>query len=252
MKQIVLPGEAQFSERIYEDFCQDCKFKQYADRHGCSHFVSSNAVCVRFVFRTEKLRKDYEKQVLQSQAETIWLNKGKSLDEIHELSEQQLLSVLTKEHYEQFEKRRQEDASDLERMTRLSELSPEELQETLHPKLKKEKKQKEPQVKQQSPKKTPKAVAPRQKNVVLEPARVPVSSKVRTPTVTTVPKKDVFPQLPDTAKRPQQHFFYCEDQLHRKITYRRSTQAASYESEVKAFRKYLAKKGITILSEEIK
>ena len=251
MKQIVLPGEAPFSERIYADFCQDCKFREYADAHSCSHFVSSNAVCVRFTFRTEKLRKEYEQRVLESQASTIWLEKGKPIAEIWTMPKDKLLSVLTPAHYSQFEERRKEDAEALEKMTRLAALSPEELEDVLHPKQKKETKRKE-QVAEPAERKKPEKQTQKPKNVVLEPARVPVSSKVRTPTVKTVPKQDVFPQLPDTAKRPQQHFFYCEDQLHRKITYRRSTQAASYESEVKSFRKYLAKKGIKILSEEIK
>ena len=251
MRPIVLPGEAQFSDRIYDDFCQSCKFKQYADTHSCSHFVSSSAVCVRFVFRTEKLRKDYEDQVLHNQATTIWLEKGRTLEEIWQMPDDKLLSVLTPAHYNQFEQRRKEDAEELERITKLAELSPEELQEALHKKAKKEKAKKE-QKQPHAQKNQKKEPIPKPKNVVLESARVPVSSKVRTPTIKTVPKQDVFPSLPDTAKRPQQHFFYCEDQLHRKITYRRSTQAVSYESEVKAFRKYLAKKGITILSEEIK
>ena len=249
MKPIILPGEAPFSERIYEEFCQNCKYKQYTDKHCCSHFVSSSAVCVRFVFRTEKLRKDYENQVLHNQATTIWLEKGHKLDEIWQMPDSQLMSVLKPEHYEQFEKRRKEDAEDLERLVKLSELPAEELQAVLHPTKKKVKEVKQAEEKKPRKKREP-TVKPN--NVVVEPARVPVSSKVRTPTVTTVPKKDVFPSLPDTAKRPQQHLFYCEDQLHRKITYRRSTQAAGYQSEVRAFRKYLAKKGITILSEEIK
>lgn len=249
MKSIILHGEAPFSERIYEEFCQNCKYKQYADRHGCSHFVSSGAVCVCFVFRTEKLKKDSESQVLHSQATTIWLEKGRSLEEIWAMSDKELLSVLTPQHYEQFEKRRKEDAEELERLTKLSELSSEELQAVLRPTKKKVKEVKQAEEKKPRKKREP-TVKPN--NIVVEPARVPVSSKVRTPTVTTVPKKDVFPSLPDTAKRPQQHIFYCEDQLHRKITYRRSTQAAGYQSEVRAFRKYLAKKGITILSEEIK
>lgn len=114
---IVLKGEAPFTERIYDNFCTNCKYKKnIVNIHTYPCFVSCDGVCVRFEFSSDKLREKYEQEVLENQATTIWIERGKSLEEIYKMSKEELLSVLTKKHYAQFEKRRQEDKKDLEMM----------------------------------------------------------------------------------------------------------------------------------------
>lgn len=126
MKSVILKGEAPFTERIYEYFCMDCKYKKLVKdmyTHPC--FVSANGVCVRFKWASDKLKEQHKAEVLENQAFTIWTEKGKKLEEIRAMPRDKLLSVLTKKHFAQFAKREQEDskalASVLERAARLEE-----------------------------------------------------------------------------------------------------------------------------------
>lgn len=122
MVSVILKGETPFTERIYEIFCASCKYKKYVtDMHTYPCFVSSNGVCVRFEFSSDKAREKYEQEVLENQATTIWIERGKSLEEIYKMPKEELLSVLTKKHYAQFEKRRQEDKKELARMLKRAE-----------------------------------------------------------------------------------------------------------------------------------
>ncbi len=151
MKSIVLKGSAPYSERIFADFCEDCKYRKdalaaYPSAPAC--FVSCNAVCVRFEFKSDKAREGYERNVLRNWATTAWLDKGKTLEEIYELSEDQLLSVLSKQHYSYFEKRRQEDKKNLEKMIKRAEEvdQEEQVSETRRRGRKKKKEEKEDQI----------------------------------------------------------------------------------------------------------
>ena len=125
---IVLKGEAPYSERIRDNFCSMCKYRRYiTDTHDhppC--FVSCNGVCVRFEYISDKVRKRYEQEVLEGQAFTLWLKKGKSPEEVYAMSKEEFLSILTKKYYAQFEKREQEDRRDLARMVERSNQAVEE------------------------------------------------------------------------------------------------------------------------------
>lgn len=121
---IILKGEAPYSERIYSNFCTLCKYKKYIKglaTYPC--FVSCNGVCVRFEYSLDKVREECEQEILESQATTIWLEKGKTVEELKTMPKKELMSVLSKKHYAQIEKRYQEDKKNLELIIRKSNQS---------------------------------------------------------------------------------------------------------------------------------
>lgn len=118
---IILKGEAPYSERIYNDFCTLCKYKKYVNGvtiYPC--FVSYNDTCVRFEYSSDKVREECEKELLENKAATIWLEKGKTVEELKAMPKKELLSVLNKKHYTQIEKRYQEDKKNLDMMLKKS------------------------------------------------------------------------------------------------------------------------------------
>lgn len=120
LKPIILKGETPFTERIYNDFCTLCKYKKNVlNTRTYLCFVSCDGVCVRFEYASDKVKKEYESTVLENQATTVWMERGKTLEDIQGMPKEEILSVLTKKHYTQFEKRAQEDKKDLERMLKL-------------------------------------------------------------------------------------------------------------------------------------
>ncbi len=118
---IILKGEAPYSERIYNNFCTLCKYKKYIkglSTYPC--FVSCNGVCVRFEYNSDKMREECEQEILENQAITIWLERGKTVEELKAMPKKELLSVLNKKRYIQIEKRYQEDKKNLELMLKKS------------------------------------------------------------------------------------------------------------------------------------
>lgn len=116
---IVLKGEAPYSERIYDNFCTLCKYRKYIKgltTYPC--FVSCNGVCVRFEYSSDKVREECEQEVLENQATTIWLEKGKTVEDTKVMPRKELMSVLNKKHYIQIEKRYQEDKKNFESMVK--------------------------------------------------------------------------------------------------------------------------------------
>ena len=120
MKEELFPsGQSKsmcFSSRIEEDFCSECKYNKNDPNHPC--FIPCNGICVKFEYASAKAKKEYENQVLRNQAITIWLEKGKSLEEIYKLPKDKLLSVLSKKHFEQFDKYFAQNKKDLERLNK--------------------------------------------------------------------------------------------------------------------------------------
>ncbi|MCM1322872.1 MAG: hypothetical protein NC218_01665 [Acetobacter sp.] len=280
--------EAPFSERIYEAFCTDCKYKKKASRAGCPMFVSAECVCVRFEWCSKEREKEHQQEVLDNWATTIWLERGKRLSEIWEMPQEELRKVLSKKHYEYFEKRKKEDKELLDQ--KLAEAAVEKQfkgQEVpKNPKqLQKLKEKKEQLVKEELAKrkkqlttkevleKWSEAVADDKKDVetvVLETAKnstvlgqfvkhitatEPVTA-AKTATI-TFNKAKIFPSLTPPSTQAATvagatHYFNCQKPDGSMVTYKRSTQSKSYQSEIVAFRKYLAKQNIAILTEEIK
>ena len=152
-----------FSKRIYEDFCPDCKYRRKCQDKGLL-FEPNNSVCKTFEWISDARKEAYYREVRESQAQTEWLMRGKTLQEIKEMSATARLSVLNKKS-----------------------------------------------------------------KAVEKPKPAPVPAPV-------VPKV---------------HYFYCNKEG-KEVVYERNTTTKSYESEVVAFRKYLAKQGIVINKEEIK
>lgn len=76
-------------ERIAEDFCPDCK---WADGKGiCTHFLFEDAVCSNFEYKSQKVKEEYEAGVRKRQAQTRLIDKGMSIEEIWDLSDEELL-----------------------------------------------------------------------------------------------------------------------------------------------------------------
>ena len=269
-------------ERIREDFCPTCKYRK-TDQYGCSHFLYGDGICLQFKWRTQTEKKQFEEQVLDSQAETIWLERNKTLQEIHKMTKTQLRSVLTKKHFEQFTKEQEYTEKLLAQI--LQEESEARQQAQQPPEIKQPPKQEKARtkitqkpvaappvkppkptqtrqpVKQQPPEQTtPKTKQPPFANQGLLKRRTTMSvsadvvqkitervSKAKIIVVhePAMTKEQAIP-LPDAT-----HYFYCEKQG-KKVTYKRSTQIKNYVQEVTNFRKYLAKQGIKIIKEEIK
>ncbi len=274
--------EAPFSERIYEVFCTNCKFKRRASYKGCPLFVSAEAVCVRFEWANKEKEKSYQEETLDNWANTIWLQKGKSQDEISAMSRAELRKVLSKSHYEYFEKRKREDRELLERKLAEEEVekryigvelpkSPKQLQKL------KEEKEKQVQEEIRKNKKVSATVLLVDDKVSKNKTQLskeafdslasqmskrlekiknehPVQAIVSTP---RIKRKSIFPKLNTVSKNSAStkavfHYFNCQKPDGKLVVYKRNTQTKNYQSEVVAFRKYLAKQNIAILNEVIK
>lgn len=250
-------------ERIKEDFCANCKYRKQAAQ-GCSHFFFGNAVCLNFQWASQAERKEYEEQVLNNQAVTIWLQRNKTLDEIYKMSQKELRSVLTKKHYEQFVREEQE-AKEL-----LARLISEELTEATKtdvkskPTVVKQNKEtilpakKKPAVKQTVNKpEVKKSPAPFTNQGLLKKRPQPDKKleemakrvKERMSDATVIIASTPTMSYEEMTTLPTTHYFYC-NKGGKEVVYRRSIQAKGYEQEVINFRKYLAKQGIEIIKEE--
>lgn len=76
-------------ERIAEDFCPDCKWTE--EKGVCAHFLFENAVCGNFEYKSQKVKEAYEAGVRKRQAQTRLIDKGMSVEEIWDLSDEELL-----------------------------------------------------------------------------------------------------------------------------------------------------------------
>ena len=76
-------------ERIAEDFCPDCKWTE--EKGICAHFLLENAVCGNFEYKSQKIKEAYEAGVRKRQAQTRLINKGMTVEEIWDLSDEELL-----------------------------------------------------------------------------------------------------------------------------------------------------------------
>lgn len=78
-------------ERIAEDFCPDCK---WADGKGvCTHFLFEDAVCGNFEYKSQKAKEEYEAGVRKRQTQTRLIDKGMTIEEIWDLSDEELLQL---------------------------------------------------------------------------------------------------------------------------------------------------------------
>ena len=325
--------EAPFSSRIFETFCADCKYRKKANAQGCPLFVSADAVCVRFEWCSKARKEEYENEVLDNQAVTLWLIRGKSLEEIYQMSKSELCSLLTKKHYSQFEEREKSDKEQLERrlaekevekrfskeptlttprqMQKLNQRKEEAIQEELKKRkicasqgpeiiatddLPKDTKKLVKEIKEQATevcratvvfldddtgkKNSTRIVSKSIMDAALDKMRgrfgkIEISHKEESelldkiePQVTKMVEDGVsvepisakrqkkitriFPTLQLTNTPSKMHYFNCKKPDGKLVTYKRDPQAKNYQSEIVAFRKYLAKQNISILTEEIR
>lgn len=103
---------------IREDFCEYCKYRPKKDAKDCPRFIYSNGVCIAFIWRTPELFEEYKRSTLESKASTIYLKRGYKSENIAALPKKKLLSVLTKEDFDYFEKRIEEDRLQTEEVLR--------------------------------------------------------------------------------------------------------------------------------------
>lgn len=236
-----------YTKRIREAFCAECKYRKQATDEGCPKFLYADGVCAQFEWSSKDRKQQYQDEVLDNQAATIWLSRGIKLEEVQKMKRQELRVVLTKKHYEQFSEfdasllqlkeqklREQQNAALTERKTTRKKINNEITQEEVQQRLKE------------------KIAA---KNEVIDKAKALESTlkkdtpkPVEQPAPKQIEHKDVFPRK----RIAPQHYFYCKKPDGKKVTYRRDTSTKTYEDEVKYFRKYLEKQNIVILNEEIK
>jgi hypothetical protein len=103
---------------IREDFCEYCRYRPKKDAKDCPRFIYSNGVCIAFVWRTSELFEEYKRSTLESKASTIYLKRGYKSEDIAALPRKKLLSVLTNEDFDYFEKRIEEDRLQTEEVLR--------------------------------------------------------------------------------------------------------------------------------------
>lgn len=240
-----------YTKRIRETFCAECKYRRQATDEGCPKFLYIDGVCAQFEWSSKDRKQQYQDEVLDNQAATIWLSRGIKLEEVQKMKRQELRAVLTKKHYEQFSEfdasllqlkeqklREQQNAALTERKTTRKKVSNEITQEEVQKRLREKEAAKNEVVNKADTldsalkKDTPKATEQILENTISK----------------QVEHKDVFPRK----RIAPQHYFYCKKPDGKKVTYRRDTSTKTYEDEVKYFRKYLEKQNIIILTEEIK
>ena len=102
MSSILIDAKTQqFTERIYDNFCVDCANQRKCHGEGLQ-FVPGDGVCVRFEWKSADKKKQYEESVLDAQATTLWLEKGKTLSAINSMSKTARRSILSESHFKQF------------------------------------------------------------------------------------------------------------------------------------------------------
>lgn len=227
--------KARYSQRIRDNFCSQCKHKRSCTETGCKKYIPGNGECLQFEWQSEKIRTEHINEVLDNQSHTLWLNRGKTLEEIKSMSKNTRRSLLTKRHYSQF------NEADSERARLLVEyLEKQEEQPTLLvvPK--------QPRASQATPAapivSTVSAIA-----FTSDIEKVEESPKAPEPTPEPTPAPE-----PASAPEPTYHYLYCQLPDGTEKVYKRSLHAPSYEGEIKAFKKYLSKNNIAILKEEKK
>ena len=103
MSSILIDSKTQqFTERIYDNFCIDCANQRKCHGEGLQ-FVPGDGVCVRFDWKSADRKKQYEESVLDAQATTLWLEKGKTLSAINSMSKTARRSILSDNHFKQFD-----------------------------------------------------------------------------------------------------------------------------------------------------
>lgn len=103
MSSILIDAKTQqFTERIYDNFCVDCANQRKCRGEGLQ-FVPGDGVCVRFEWKATDKKKQYEESVLDAQATTLWLEKGKTLSAINSMSRAARRSILSDSHFKQFD-----------------------------------------------------------------------------------------------------------------------------------------------------
>ena len=222
-------------DRIKQDFCPDCKYHKQED--GCPHFFFGDGVCLQFKWKSEAKKKQYQEEVLDNQATTIWLERGTKLEDIYKMKQDQLRSVLTKKHYSQFEESDKRTEELLKVLIEQEEANngQQQINSALTAKKQQQKKEENQEPKPQEPKvKKPKP------NLLVDKLKA-MKQQVEA-RIDDQPKQK-------TPKEPQTHYFYCQLPNGKEVTYKRNMKTASYEAEVKSFRKYLEKQKIKIIKE---
>ena len=221
-----------FYQFITADFCSDCKRKA-KDADTCKEFELENGICASFEWKSDKRKVAYEKRVLENWGVSRWLDKGKSLQDIYAMSEDKLLSVLTKKELRYFEP----DG---------------ELVKASNTKSKKK------SVNKGAPEK-PKAKCYDLLGNPIYRKGVKKDMYLSPKSPMPVTKPDGVSVRPITASKntidpaavgKDFHLFHCKKPDGKAAVYKRSISAPSYLTEIVAFRKDLAKRGIAITSEE--